>query len=104
MDLNAALLIAKQFKTEIENTGLPVQAMYVFGSVAKRKARKGSDIDICVISSKFGKDLFAERVKLMGITARVNDAIEPHPFTVQDMKETYSPLVSEILKYGVKVV
>lgn len=104
MNLNTAMQIAKQFKNEIENTGMQVQAMYVFGSVAKRKARKGSDIDICVVSSKFGKDLFAERVKLMGITSRVSDAIEPHPFTVQDMKETYRPMVSEILKYGVKVV
>lgn len=104
MDLNTAILIAKKFKVEIENTGMPVQAMYVFGSVAKKKAQKGSDIDICVVSSKFGKDLFAERVKLMNITARVNDTIEPHPFTIKDMQETYSPLVNEILKYGVKVI
>lgn len=103
MNVKIAIKIAKRYKAEIENRGFFVNEMYIFGSVAKKSAQKGSDIDVCVVSSKFGMDMHAERIKLMNITNTINDSIEPHPFTEHDMRETYNPLVYEILKYGIKI-
>ncbi len=37
-----------------------VKAVYLFGSVAKGKATRLSDIDICVITDKAGEDVKAE--------------------------------------------
>jgi len=104
MNIKTAMNAAKRYKIEIEKKGISVTEMYIFGSVAKKTAHKGSDIDVCVVSSKFGKDMHAEQIKLIDITSNINESIEPHPFTVQEMKETYNPLVSEILRYGIKVL
>jgi len=104
MNIKTAIQIVKRYKTEIEKEGISVEDMYIFGSVARKTAHKGSDIDVCVVSTRFGEDMHSEQVKLMNLTRNIDDSIEPHPFSSEDMKETYNPLVHEILKYGIKVV
>lgn len=84
--------------------GIAVERIILFGSHAKGTAHKWSDLDLCVVSTQFGKHPFEEGVKLM--TIRTDDLldIEPHPFNPEDLKDKYDSLAAEIRKYGIRVV
>ncbi len=79
-----------------------VEAIYLYGSYAKGTATQWSDIDLAVISPDFSDDLFQEQVNLMLLAAKVDDRIEPRPFTPATFKLT-EPLVSEIRKTGISL-
>ena len=80
-----------------------VDSVYLYGSFAKGKAWKWSDIDLAVISQDFHEDLFEVRLKLMKIAASVDDRIEPYPFKDQYFNRN-DPLVNEICEHGIRIV
>ncbi|MBU2460751.1 nucleotidyltransferase domain-containing protein [Patescibacteria group bacterium] len=82
---------------------LPIDKVIVFGSQAKGKPRYWSDIDVCIISSKFKNGFEA----LQFLWARRNEQdvkahIEPVGFSKRDFNEG-SSLIQEIKKTGVEV-
>ncbi len=79
-----------------------IEAAYLYGSQAKGTAGSWSDIDLAVVSPDFSDDLFEERLALMHLAARIDDRIEPFPFTAETFKES-DPLASEIKKHGLRV-
>lgn len=85
----------------LEKDGLSIQKAIVFGSHAKRKARRDSDIDICIISPQF-EDGFQALHYLLKKTYEINAFIEPHPFHPKDFANE-DPLVWEIKKTGVTI-
>lgn len=99
--MNEAKNIAKQFAESLSKAGIKVQKAYLFGSFAKGKAKKDSDIDVCIVSSSFGKDYFGEMVKLRKYSLKIDSRIEPVPFLPEDLNDRYSTLASEIRKYGI---
>lgn len=103
MNKTAAIRIAKKYILKVKSAGIPVEGAYIFGSTIKGTTHKGSDIDICVISSLFGKDRIDERVRLMNIGENDNEIIEPHPYSMEDFNCKYDALANEIRKYGVKI-
>jgi predicted nucleotidyltransferase len=65
MDKNQVLNIIKRFRKNIENQGLCVDNIILFGSYANGTHHEGSDIDLVVISKDFeGKD-FWERIDII---------------------------------------
>jgi predicted nucleotidyltransferase len=48
-----AVSLQKKFVSLVE-TQVPVSGAYLFGSYAKNQAKSYSDIDICIVSPKFG--------------------------------------------------
>ncbi len=92
--------IGKKFIDELVIVGIPVSKAYLYGSYAKGKAKSYSDIDICVVSPNFGKDLIDEMVKLRQISRRVDDRIEALPFGINDIDNPYDPLAAEIRRFG----
>ena len=70
--------IINQYRKELEASGIRVKKILLYGSYARGKARKDSDIDLVVISDDFkNMDLF-ERHSLLG-RARVNIS---HPMEI----------------------
>lgn len=96
--------IAKSFIRSVEESGIPVEGAYIFGSRVKGKERPGSDLDTCIISRKFGRDRIKDRVKLMLISDRVSDLIEPHPFSPKEFVEDDNLLAVQIKKTGIKII
>ena len=87
---------------KLRNTGMLISKAYIFGSYAKGKADKWSDIDIAIVSPQIGNDRFEERVRLTELALSVDDRIEPLPFN----QETFSdmdPLVQKIMDEGLAV-
>ena len=95
------LQTAKKYVSSVEKSGIPVSKAYLFGSYAKKKERKDSDIDICIVSPIFGKDYFDENVRLRSLTLDVDFRIEPVAFNPFDINDKYDSLASEIKKHGI---
>jgi len=73
---------------------LPLKQVIIFGSQVKGKVGRWSDIDVCVISSKF-KDSIDALQYLMHKAREAKIAIEPHPYHPKDFINE-DPLVWEI--------
>ncbi|MCK5475968.1 MAG: nucleotidyltransferase domain-containing protein [Candidatus Pacebacteria bacterium] len=92
-----------EYKKLLKKEGVEFNKIYLFGSYAKSHPRDWSDIDIAVISEKFGKDSFEEQLLIDRIADKVSYAIEPHPFHPRDLNDRWSSLASEIKKTGIKL-
>ncbi|WP_045213717.1 nucleotidyltransferase domain-containing protein [Desulfonatronovibrio magnus] len=79
-----------------------VDRAYLYGSYAKGKANKWSDIDVAIVSPDFSQDLFEERVLLMKLALKLDDRIEPSPFRPEDFSID-NPLVNEISAFGIEI-
>jgi uncharacterized protein len=79
-----------------------VDEAYIYGSYAKGRAKKWSDIDVAIVSPDFSQDLFEERVFLMKLALNFDDRIEPSPFRPEDFTID-NPLVNEISTSGIAI-
>lgn len=95
--------IVSAYTAKLENSGIPVRAIYIFGSAAKGTMHKGSDIDLCIVSPKFGNKPHDERLLLMKLQKGISDFIEPHPFSPEDFQNPYNLLSQQIKLTGIKV-
>jgi uncharacterized protein len=93
----------KLFIKKVNESGIPVNSAYLFGSYAKGTAGKKSDIDVCIVSNVFGKDYIKEMVNLRKISLGIDSRIEPVPFNLIDINDPYSSLASEITKTGISL-
>jgi len=89
-----------KYKLALVQKNIPVSAIYLFGSFARGNARKGSDIDLCVVSNIFGRDDFKEMVLVNQIAKRVAPEIEAFPVPEKEFKKGNNPFVIEALKTG----
>lgn len=89
---------AKDFVNKVKKSGIPVDKAVLFGSQNSKKANKDSDIDVCIVSTNFGKDYIKDMVALRKISLQIDSKIEPIPFGVNDLDDPYSTLSSEIRK------
>lgn len=83
---------------------LPIEKVIIFGSQAKGGAGKWSDIDVCIISSKFEDPIEAIRFLLQKRNIKeVRAGLEPVGFTKKDFEEGGS-LIQEIKRTGVVII
>ncbi|MCG2693259.1 nucleotidyltransferase domain-containing protein, partial [Candidatus Parcubacteria bacterium] len=83
-----------------EDYKLPIKSAYLFGSLARGKARAWSDVDVCIVSSKFkGINplvyLWTKRREI-----DVERGIEPVGIHPKDFVEE-NPIAHEVKKFGV---
>jgi len=90
-----------EYKKLLKKEGVEFNKIYLFGSYAKSRPRNWSDIDVAVVSKKFGKDSFKEQLLIDKIADKVSYAIEPHPFHPRDLKDKWSSLAFEIKEHGI---
>ena len=92
-----------KYRDKLESKGINVTKIILFGSFVKGKNDEHSDIDVAVVSPEFGKDYQKEMVKLLILSHKINNLIEPHPFNERELKNKYNALSNEIRKYGLLV-
>ena len=92
----------RNFAKRASETGIPISEVYVFGSYAKGENRKGSDIDVCVVSPRFINSFDALQ-ELWNVRGENFIPIEPIGMTQEDLDDRYSSLASEIRKHGIKI-
>lgn len=96
--------IVKRYAEKLRQENYPFAAIYLFGSYAKGKAHKWSDIDVAVITDKLKRNRDKNENLLWYIRRDVNLMIEPHGFTVKDFQDECDPMATEIKKTGEKIV
>ncbi|MBM4401810.1 MAG: nucleotidyltransferase domain-containing protein [Candidatus Cloacimonetes bacterium] len=84
----------------LQKSGVSVERGILFGSQAKGTVKDYSDIDLCVVSSEFGKDPIAEEVRLKSLTWDIDPRIEVTLYSPADLACEEDPLAYEIRKYG----
>lgn len=96
-------LLAQKYYNRIFKSNIPIDSMYIFGSAAKDTMRSASDVDVCVVSTAFGKDSTKERVFLMKLREGISEIIEPHPYSPEGFQSPHDTLAREIKKTGIKI-
>lgn len=102
IDAQLARLL-KEYRKMLQDDGINVTGMLLFGSHARGAAREWSDIDVAVISPDFGRDYFDERVHLMKLAQRASSSIEPHPLNPDDLNDRWSTLATEVRRWGIAI-
>lgn len=95
----------KNYIDHLKNKGLSVDKVILFGSQAKSKAHRWSDIDICIISPAFGKKI-SDPLDYLWVEKSEKDIdsmISPVGFHPKDFIDE-DPLAWEIKKTGIRVV
>jgi predicted nucleotidyltransferase len=76
---------------------------YLFGSYAKNNQRTDSDIDVAlVIDNLPDNDRFNIQVQLMILASKIDNRIEPHPISKEDIISR-NPFAVEILRTGIEL-
>lgn len=101
MASKAVKKVAEDFVKRLKEDNLPVKTAFLYGSYAKKAARKTSDIDICIISPNFRDDLSAITY-LLKISREVDSRIEAVGFSPKYFVDE-NPLVWEIKQTGIKI-
>ena len=81
---------------------LPIKKVVLFGSYAKGKQNKWSDVDLCIVSPKFKDPFEAMQYLSLKTSFDMKYAIEPVGFSVKDFKQG-SILINEIKRTGVEM-
>lgn len=92
-----------KFVQLLKQHGVSVSKVILFGSYAKGKANRDSDIDVAIISTQFGKDVAEEMMLLRKIALKVDSHIEPVPLSPDDLNDNYSTFAQEIKRYGIDI-
>mgnify|MGYP001558167145 CR=1 FL=1 len=96
--------IVKHYGRALKKARYPFAALYLFGSHAKMKTHKWSDIDVAVVSDRLKKNRDKNRFLLWNVRMGVDTRIEPHGFTVKEFANDANPLAHEIKKTGIRIV
>lgn len=92
--------LIKRYIKLLEEKHIPIEKVILFGSYARGKPKPWSDLDICLVSNKFGKNSYDEMVLLKQFSADIDPMIEPHPYNPHDLEDDFDSLAYEIRKTG----
>ncbi len=84
---------------------MPISKVFVFGSYAKNKMNKNSDLDLCFVSPKFKSAIEVEaylRTEIYFLKPEINIPIDVVAYNKKDFKSDI-PLVHEIKKTGIEI-
>jgi len=91
----------KRFRTFVRDNLSINSQLILFGSYAKGKSKKWSDIDVAVILPEV-KDRLKLEVDLRLKSISIDERINPFVFSQKELQDN-SPLIWEIKKYGKKI-
>ena len=92
-----------QYLSDLKKNHVPIKEAILFGSYAKGRQGKWSDIDIALVSEIFKGNRIEDKDKIRHITLSVSSEIEVLPFAPKDFNEG-NPLAREIIRTGIKLV
>ena len=103
MTKDEGLLLAKQFKSALQEAKIPFQSMIVFGSVARDNVNEHSDVDIAVIGASFIGNRSDEAVAVRRVRRPISYKIQPIWIYPEQLENDWSGLAREIKKDGIEI-
>ena len=103
MDKTAALKIVRKFRSALEEQGIHVAAMVLFGSYAAGTQSEGSDIDVIVVSNDFkGLNLWQRIERMSDALYKIFQPIEARALTPEEWESNKSLTVNYV-KSGLSI-
>lgn len=96
MDQKQAVRRVKEF-AEIVRQRLPICDIVLYGSYAKGRQRRYSDIDVAVVVDEYAGDLFDLKANLFRLRRKVDVRIEP---LLLERKHDPSNFIEEVMRTG----
>jgi len=90
----------KCYLKKVSQNGFKIKQAYLYGSYARGKQRKNSDIDVAIVSPAFSADFVTNYVVLARLRKNIDIRIEPKAFLPEEFVDEH-PLVWEIKQYGI---
>lgn len=97
------LSLASLLKKSLYERGFPVQDVLLFGSHARGKPHRWSDVDIAVVCEPFRKTRHEENVEFLSAGHDIDLRIETICLHPEDLEDRYSTIVQEVRRYGIPV-
>lgn len=95
--------IVAKYARELKTRKIPFFAVYLFGSFAKGKPTKESDIDVAIITNILKRNRDKNVLELWRARENIDNRIEPHGFSPKDFKDYWNPMAHEVKKTGIKI-
>ena len=98
--------IAVKIYHNLQNIGVIVDGVILFGSHARSEATEDSDIDLAILSRQFGKDRIREGALVNLHAHRAHPKAEAIPVALSEWlgRDFVSPVVQEIKKEGISII
>ena len=90
--------IIRRFAEAIENEGITIQKIFLYGSYSRGEERKYSDIDVAVVSKDFEEDTIEANMKLLRIAVRVDVRLAPLAIAQSELVNLHIPIIGEAQK------
>lgn len=103
MQQQQALHLAKEYRQELQKSGIPFIKVIVFGSAARNEMHAQSDIDIAVVGIPFRNDRMQEMHEIRKLRRPLSYKLQPVWFYPEHLEDKYSTLAMEIRKDGILV-
>jgi predicted nucleotidyltransferase len=103
LDFTSIIDVTKSYANDVCRV-FPVDKVVLFGSYAKGKADKQSDIDVCFFLDNYGgKERVEIIIELIGLKRKYQSAyFEPIVFPTSEIRND-NPFVKEILRTGIEI-
>jgi len=88
---------------QLNANNLNIRQAYIFGSYAKGRQTKWSDIDVALVSDQFEGIRYYDYCKISPYVIKVDTSLEVHPFSPEDFTKD-NPFVEEIIETGIRIV
>ena len=95
--------VVNDYVHTLKKERLPIEHVFLFGSYAKGTEHRWSDVDICVVSSKFRDPTDAIQYLLSKRTINLRYPIEPIGMSPADFAED-TTLTREIKRRGIEIM
>ena len=92
----------KDFVSIVNSSGITLRKAILFGSYARNKQTKYSDIDVALVADEFC-NVPAEDVKLFMKAMLKYYMVQPQTYNTKDFSPDKDPFVSEILRTGIEI-
>ncbi len=94
----------RAFARQVNESGVHLRRVVLFGSYAQNKQHKWSDIDVAMVADTF-KGLGFYDIALFGKTLikKPYRSIQPRTFNTKQFSPDKDPFVEEILKTGIEI-
>jgi uncharacterized protein len=94
----AAIELVRQFVKELQNKGLHVRKVYLFGSYARNEQRPYSDIDVALVADEFESIAFLDLKYFIDISIKQSyTMLELHTYNTAYFQEG-DPFINEEIK------
>jgi len=92
----------KDFVSIVDSCGITLRKAILFGSYARNKQTKYSDIDVALVADEFCS-VPTEDIKLFLVAMRKYYMVQPQTYNTKDFSPDKDPFVEEILRTGIEI-